>query len=380
MRHLVHLKSSPRAIALFWLSALLAAGSGARASEAHVPGDSRAGTVAGPPSGGGCANGRPQPGTAACIGHEAISLEDIDRGGGHAVHEALEQLYRQRTLTLYQRLSDDLLAREAKAQHTSVEKLLDLNVNAHTPAPTPEAIAQFLQERTGSATADPQRTQQVSTLLALKDRAEHKRAYVETLFKRYEVHVNLTSPPAAPAEEVRGPEDLALGPSAAPIKLIVFSDYLCPYCRALSHTLDQLLTRYPKDLQIVYRHFPIHPQADRLAEAVQCASAQGHFADFHRALFERSTVTLESMRPLAEELGLDRTAFATCLDSERFRARVEQDLAEGNRLVINGTPTLFLNGLRLEGSQSLESLSAQIQRLQHPAAGSLAAGASGPMR
>jgi protein-disulfide isomerase len=143
----------------------------------------------------------------------------------------------------------------------------------------------------------------------------------------------------------------------------VFSDYLCPYCRALSHTLDELLERYPKDVRVIYRHFPIHPQADRLAQAAQCAAEQGQFAPFHRALFERNTITLEELRPLAEQLGLDRAAFSSCLDSERFRTRVEEDLGEGTRLAINGTPTVFLNGERLEGNQSLDALSARVQAL-----------------
>ncbi|MFL6600747.1 MAG: DsbA family protein [Steroidobacteraceae bacterium] len=326
-----------------------------------------------------CAQSRPRGETVACVGGHAISIEELDRTGGHALHEALEQLYRQRTLALYQTLSQLLLTREAQARHLSVEKLLEINVDSRTPAVSEDAVAEFLKERTGSSTADPQRTQQASSYLTLRKRAERKREYVESLFKRYDVHVNLATPPPAPFEAIRGPEEPALGPQDAPIKLVVFSDYLCPYCRALSHTLDELLERYPKDVRVIYRHFPIHPQADRLAQAAQCAQEQGQFAAFHRALFERSSISLEELRPLAEQVGLDRAAFSSCLDSDRFRARVEQDLGEGTRLVINGTPTVFLNGERLEGNQSLEALSVRIEAL-HPAHSSLAPSESTRLR
>jgi protein-disulfide isomerase len=318
-----------------------------------------------------CAQGRPRGDTVACISGRAISVEELDRTGGHALHEALEQLYRQRTLALYQTLSQELLTREAQARHVSVERLLEINVDSRTPPVSDDAVARFLEERTGSSTADPQRTQQATSYLTLRKRSERKREYVESLFKRYDVHVNLATPPPAPLEAIRGPEEPALGPQDAPIKLVVFSDYLCPYCRSLSHTLDELLERYPKDLRVIYRHFPIHPQADRLAQAAQCAQEQGQFAAFHRALFERSTITLEELRPLAEQAGLDRAVFSSCLDSDRFRTRVEQDLGEGTRLAISGTPTVFLNGERLEGNQSLEALSARIEAL-HRAHASLA--------
>jgi protein-disulfide isomerase len=281
------------------------------------------------------------------------------------VQQALEQLYRQRTLALYQRLSDELLTREARSQHVTVDKLLEEKVNAHTTPVTQDAITQFLRDQTGSAAGDPQRTQQATSYLNLKARADAKRQYVEGLFKRYDVHVSLVPPPPAPAEEVRGPEDPSMGPADAPVKVVVFSDYLCPYCRSLSRTLDSLLERYPKDVRVIYRHFPLHPQADRLAQAAQCAQAQGHFATYNRALFERTDITLEALRPLAEDLGMDRAAFSSCLDSERFRTRVEEDLQEGNRLGIGGTPTLFVNGTRLEGNQSLQALSARIEALRH---------------
>jgi protein-disulfide isomerase len=330
-----------------------------------------------------CGNGLPHGDTVACIRNRSITLAEIDQGGDHSLHEALEQLYRQRMIALYRVLSEDLLAREAKAQHTSVDALLDHEVNSQVlPVSDTDAKA-FLKERLTTDTPsspsdasgetprewDPQRVRQAASYLMLKRRAERKRAYLEELFKHYDVKVNLDPPPPAPAEAIHGPMTPVIGSATAPVTFVVFSDYLCPYCKSLSRTLDTLLARYPADVRVIYRQFPVHPHADRLAEAALCADEQGHFSAYHRLLFERPAAGDDDLAPLATEAGLDRLAFTACLGSERNRVRVEDDLNEGKRLLIQGTPTLFVNGVRFEGTQSLDSLSARVEILRqtHPA-------------
>jgi protein-disulfide isomerase len=334
-------------------------------------------------------NGVPQGEIVACIRNRAITLSDVDHDAGHALHDALEQVYRERTLVLYRMVSDDLLARQAQFQHVSVDQLLKDHVDVQVPTVSDTEATAFLKARSASgeadsqqaqeAATDPQRVRQAATYLTLKRRADRKREYVEGLFKSYGVKVALAAPPAAPAEEIRGAMTPAIGSATAPITLVVFSDYLCPYCRQLSHTLDALLARYPSQLRVVYRQFPIHPQAERLAEAALCAEDQGHFLAYHQLLFDRPSVSLDELAPLATQAGLDREAFTACLGSERNRPRIQDDLNEGRRLVIEGTPTLFLDGVRLQGSQSLEVLSARIDALRASRA-PLAAAAAPAMR
>ena len=329
-----------------------------------------------------CVNGTPQGDTVACIRNRAITLGELDHAGDHALHDALDQVYRQRMIALYRLLSDDLLAREAKLQHITVDDLLEHEVNSHVPKVSDADAEAFLKEHvaaratetsTGTdanstAGFDPQRIRQAASYLTLKRRADRKRTYLEGLFKHYDVKVALEPPPPAPAEAINGPMTPAIGPSSAAVTVVVFSDYLCPYCKSLSHTLEDLRGRYPSDVRIVYRQFPIHPRADHLAEAALCAEEQGQFAAYHKLLFDRIAVSDDELAPLATEAGLDRSTFTACLGSERHRPRVEADLAEGKRLLIQGTPTLFVNGVRLEGNQTLDSLSARVElvRQAHP--------------
>lgn len=335
------------------------------------------------PIGRACANGTPQGDTVACIHNRAITLGDLDHAGDHGLHDALDQVYRQRMIVLYRLLSDDILAREAKLQHVTVDDLLEREVNSRVANVSDADAESFLKERLATratetsteagadnspAALDPQRIRQAASYLTLKRRADRKRVYLEGLFKHYDVKVALEPPPPAPAEAIRGPMTPAIGPSSAAVTVVVFSDYLCPYCKSLSHTLEDLRGRYPSDVRIVYRQFPIHPRADRLAEAALCAEEQGQFAAYHKLLFDRTGVSDDELAPLATEAGLDRLAFTACLGSERHRQNVDDDLAEGKRLLIQGTPTLFVNGVRLEGNQTLDSLSARVElvRQAHP--------------
>jgi predicted DsbA family dithiol-disulfide isomerase len=305
-------------------------------------------------------------GVLACIHGHPITLAEVDHAGGHTLHEALEQVYSQRTLALYHLVSRELLDREAKTHHLSVDDLLEQKVYARVPPPSEAEVNAFLKERTGNETPDdPARVKQAAIDLNSKRRAEHKREYIETLFKAYNVRVSLETPPPASVEEIQGPLEPAIGAPRAGVTLVVFSDYLCPFCRDLSHTIAGLLKEYPKDLRVVYRQFPIHPNADRLAQAALCANEQGQFANYHALLFDRSSLSVEDLVPLAEQAGLDRGAFSICLASDRFASRVTNDLDEGKRLGIAGTPTLFVNGIRVEGNPSAANLDARIAAALH---------------
>jgi protein-disulfide isomerase len=305
----------------------------------------------------------------ACVGEHAITLREVDEAAGHAVETARDRLYALRAGALYQLITKDLLEEEARAEHVTVDQLLERHVTSSVKPVTDAEVQAFLHDH-ATGVENPPRTREAALYLDLKRNADAKRAYVEKLYKARGVEVHLEAPPAPAPEVVRGPLTPSIGAPDAPTTLVVFSDYLCPYCRTLSHTVDQLLAQYPHDVRVVYRHFPIHSGADTLAEGALCADEQGRFASFHHLLFEQ-TSDRESVADIAAKAGLDTTAFADCLSSHRFRARVEADLAEGQRLGIEGTPTLFVNGQRLQGIQSLEKLRAQVvhENVSPPTAG-----------
>ncbi len=142
------------------------------------------------------------------------------------------------------------------------------------------------------------------------------------------------------------------GPRNAPVTLTEFSDFECPYCSRFFETVNRLKEDYGDQLRIVYRQYPldIHPNALVAAQASLCADEQGKFWEMHDLLFvEPDSLQAEALKEKAGRLGLDQAAFALCLDSGKNAERIERDIREGDRLGLNGTPFVFINGVQVPG-------------------------------
>jgi len=175
-----------------------------------------------------------------------------------------------------------------------------------------------------------------------------------------------TSPAAAnvPTEQVARRYDIptegfsSIGPEDAPITLVEFSDYQCPYCEKwYDQVYKQLWAAYPGKIRFVYRNLPltqIHPQSMNAAEASMCAGDQNAFWKFHDKLFENaSSLNDDLYATLAADLGLDTAAFETCMNDHKHKAAIEADMQFAIDLGVQSTPTFFINGLAIVGAQPL---------------------------
>jgi len=182
---------------------------------------------------------------------------------------------------------------------------------------------------------------------------EAAREYVESLRAPANVAVLLERPRSA--VEAIGP---ARGPADAPITIIEFSDYQCPFCRRAEPTLRQVLADYEGKIRFVYRHFPldrIHPLARGASEAAACADQQGKFWEFHDQLFaDNAQLDRPGLDAAAGKTGLDPAAFKLCLDEHQTQAAVERDIQAGNAAGVSGTPAFFINGIPLRGAVPAE--------------------------
>lgn len=152
----------------------------------------------------------------------------------------------------------------------------------------------------------------------------------------------------------------AKGPEDAPVHIVEFSNFPCPFCGELAATLEQVAEEYGDDVRIEYRHFPIgnQPQGHRAARAAYCAGEQGEFWAMHDELFKHAPAHgPQQLERYAAKIGLDQEAFGECLESDRAEGRVDQDVAAARRLGIEGTPTFFINGQRFQGALPYDVLS-----------------------
>lgn len=151
-------------------------------------------------------------------------------------------------------------------------------------------------------------------------------------------------------------DDVVLGEASAPVEVIIFGDYQCPYCERLyQDTEKKLREEYVKagKVKVVYRDYPLsgHPAAQPAAEAAECAGDQGKYWQYHDALFERqATIMTLDYIGLAGELGLNKAAFQSCVETHKFAAEVAKDLADGTAAGVDGTPASFVNGQLISGA------------------------------
>jgi protein-disulfide isomerase len=157
-----------------------------------------------------------------------------------------------------------------------------------------------------------------------------------------------------------GPDDHIQGPETAPLTLVEYGDYQCPYCAAAYVNVRLVQDQLGPRLRFVFRNFPltqVHPLAELAAEAAEAAGSQGKFWEMHDALYENQpALSPELIAALAQGLGLDMERFNEDLASGRFRERVKRDFMGGVRSGVAGTPTFFINGERYEGGWDEASL------------------------
>ncbi len=155
------------------------------------------------------------------------------------------------------------------------------------------------------------------------------------------------------------------GPVTAPITLLEYGDYECPYCGAAHPIVQEVRRRMGKRLCFVYRHFPltnVHPHAELAAEAAEAAGAQGRFWEMHDRLFEhQDALSDEDLVAHADALGLDVERFARELADGARAPKVRQDFVSGVRSGVNGTPCFYINGVRDDGQYDLASLLGAIE-------------------
>lgn len=162
-------------------------------------------------------------------------------------------------------------------------------------------------------------------------------------------------------------DDPVLGAEDAPITIVEFSDYECPYCRQWhAQVYSQLIETYGDRVRFVYRDFPldsIHPEARPAAQAANCAYEQGVFWEYHDMLFSmEQELGREAYLEYASRLDIDQDAFNECIESERYQAEVQGDFEFAAQLGVRSTPTFFINGIAVVGAQPFDVFQQVIER------------------
>lgn len=249
-------------------------------------------------------------------------------------------------------IQDRLLEAEAAAQGTTKDALL----GAIAPAPVTDAQIEAFYEENKARIPNPkeQVLPQIRAYLEQQGQQTARQAYFAQLEGKHNVTMLLE--PVRVAVEAIGPSK---GPANAPITIVEFSDFECPFCSRINPTIDQVMAKYGDKVRVVFRQFPLsfHANAEKAAQASLCANEQGKFWQLHDAMFaNQRALGVDQLKAKAGELGLDAAAFGTCLDSGRHAATVKADIEAGSAAGVSGTPALFINGRFINGAVPFEQV------------------------
>jgi protein-disulfide isomerase len=294
----------------------------------------------------------------ATIGGAPITLGELDRQalrrdaadyGGLSLAQAL---YEARGAALNELIATRLIDAEATRLGIDSAALAQREIVAKIQEPTESDISAWYfanEERVEHAELDQVR-EPIRQLLLRERGFVAQEQYVNALKARTRVTISL-DPPREVVEDAGRP---SRGPADAPVQIVEFSDFQCPYCLQSVATIERVLKEYGDRVRLVYRHLPLpnHPDAWPAAEASMCAAEQDRFWPFHDRLFaNQDKLAVDALKQHAADLGLDTAAFNACVDSRRHQAAVQADTEAAQALGVSGTPAFFVNGRPLSGAQ-----------------------------
>jgi protein-disulfide isomerase len=304
---------------------------------------------------------RPAPtDVVATVGPVSITLAEVDDkalqqpAGNFGSARLGQALFEARRAALDEMVSSLLIDQEAKSRGIDRAALVEKEIADKVPQVSDIEITAWYQANRGrlqGASMDDARAP-IRMYLLQERMDEARKRYVSTLKAKTAVRILLDPPRQTVA--ATGPSK---GPANAPIQVIEFSDFQCPFCQRAHPTVQQVLSTYGDRVKLVYRHFPLqgHPAARPAAEASACAAEQNQFWQYHDRLFDNpAKLGTSDLKQHAVELRLDTTRFNACVDSRKYKDLVDADMKEGEALGVNGTPAFFINGRLISGAQPFD--------------------------
>jgi len=274
---------------------------------------------------------------------EAVSKADFE------LRQKYYEIQRQIVDTL---IMDEVYEKEAKARGTTREALIKAEVDDKVAPVTPDDVHALYEQQKGQmgGRSEDQIRPQIEAYLRTQRSTERRDAFETELRKKNKVEIKLDPPRQA----VEIPADAPiLGPETAPVTIVEYTDYQCPYCQKAQTTVDEVVSQFGAKVRLVARDYPLefHSRALYASRASHCAGDQKKFWEYHQDLLRRpSDLQDNDLEHRASTLGLDESTFKTCLASDRHDKEIHSSQDSGNKVGVRGTPAFFVNGRFLNGA------------------------------
>lgn len=297
------------------------------------------------------------------VAGKPITLKDVDarwEAFDAAEHSRVVQaMYQNRRNMLDQMVGDMLIAGAAKAAGQTVDEFVKADLVKRLPAITEADIARLYEQnkdRAQGRSLDQLRSE-IRPFLESRREQQGRAMLVEELTAKNSGAVKvLLEPPRYTVPTTAG--DPVRGNPAAQVTIVEFSDYQCPFCARVNPTLDRVRQTYGDRVKIVFKDFPLpnHPEAPKAAEAAHCAGEQNKYWEMHDAIFaNQRALQVPALKQTARAIGVNGAPFDQCLDSGKYAAAVADGSALGEKMGVNSTPTLYINGRAVIGAVPFET-------------------------
>ncbi len=285
-----------------------------------------------------------------------ITRGELEKHVRNRLARLRQEEYEIRHQALEEMIGDQLVEKEAKARGISSAELLKDEVERQLNGPSPAEVETLYNQNRGrfSGRTKEQAVAEIQQALRERELGVRREAFQALLRAKAKIRVHLEAPRQEMPVSASAP---ALGPPEAPVTIVEFTDYQCPYCHRAQTTIEKVLSRYAGKVQFVHRDFPLegHSQAFPAARAARCAGEQGRFWDYHRNLMTLPGDLSETdLAARAASLKLNPGAFSTCLASDRYDASIRESVDAGLKAGVTGTPAYFINGRVITGTRPFE--------------------------
>lgn len=292
----------------------------------------------------------------ATVGPKSFTRSEIEALVKPKLIEIEAQKYEVMREGLDEAIAQELFKLEAAARKISTDQLEKDEIEAKVPAPSDAEIQKLYddnKEDLQGQTLEQVKPQILEYLKAEKGQAR-RLAFIQELKTKYKTVDNLKAPKVEVATAGRPERG---GGAKAPVTIVEFSDYQCPFCKRGEDSIQKVFDTYGDKVRIVFRDYPLpfHDRARPAAEAAACANAQGKFWEYNKKLFaNQNALSDDNLKRYAQDLGLDAAKFDECYAKKPYSAAIDKDLADGVMAGVNGTPAFFINGRPLSGAQPFE--------------------------
>ena len=279
----------------------------------------------------------------------------------------LLEKYNMEKEALETKIIEKILDEEAKKQGlASKEDLLKQEIDDNIKEPTEIEIQAFYEQIKSRVQGTPLEMLKDRIIASIKQQEAQllMQVFLDNLKTKYQMKLSVPFPDL-PRANVNSSDDPYLGAENAEITIVQFAEYQCPYCSTVNQEIEKVIAAYPGKVKMVFRDFPLsfHEDAVPAAIAANCAGEQGKYWDMYRILMANQTALKDAnLTSYAQSLGLDMSKWTTCAQDPKQQAEVEGDLQDGLKAGVNGTPSFFVNGIRLSGGFGFDQFKEMIDR------------------